>query len=229
MTTTERHASQPTDSAQLVRALRAAVADFGVRSPWPGLVRVVVLGAIAWGSVAIAWRQPLGGGFAIWSAIAAIFYAFWLTCTHEAAHHTLTGWARFDEAIARAISWPSFWPVGTYSVLHRLHHSWNGRNLDDPERTEWTQAEYDRAGLLAQWYVRHQWWIDVLGCGAIGLIAKIFRHGLRQLHVQSRLRSQLASDVAGIAIFQAIGLGWAIRSEERRVGKECRSRWSPHH
>src|SRR5574337_948178 len=22
---------------------------------------------------------------------------------------------------------------------------------------------------------------------------------------------------------------WAIRSEERRVGKECRSRWSPYH
>ena len=22
---------------------------------------------------------------------------------------------------------------------------------------------------------------------------------------------------------------WALRSEERRVGKECRSRWSPYH
>src|SRR3712207_6254146 len=29
----------------------------------------------------------------------------------------------------------------------------------------------------------------------------------------------------------AVGLGWglAVRSEERRVGKECRSRWSPYH
>ena len=25
------------------------------------------------------------------------------------------------------------------------------------------------------------------------------------------------------------GLGRAFRSEERRVGKECRSRWSPYH
>ena len=25
------------------------------------------------------------------------------------------------------------------------------------------------------------------------------------------------------------GVGIAIRSEERRVGKECRSRWSPYH
>ena len=24
-------------------------------------------------------------------------------------------------------------------------------------------------------------------------------------------------------------LHWEIRSEERRVGKECRSRWSPYH
>ena len=26
-----------------------------------------------------------------------------------------------------------------------------------------------------------------------------------------------------------VGLSIAIRSEERRVGKECRSRWSPYH
>ena len=31
----------------------------------------------------------------------------------------------------------------------------------------------------------------------------------------------------GIILFFAIGAG--IRSEERRVGKECRSRWSPYH
>ena len=27
----------------------------------------------------------------------------------------------------------------------------------------------------------------------------------------------------------ALLVGFAIRSEERRVGKECRSRWSPYH
>src|SRR3989475_2492215 len=31
-----------------------------------------------------------------------------------------------------------------------------------------------------------------------------------------------------ICIF-GLGFGLAIRSEERRVGKECRSRWSPYH
>ena len=27
----------------------------------------------------------------------------------------------------------------------------------------------------------------------------------------------------------ALGWGKSVRSEERRVGKECRSRWSPYH
>ena len=26
-----------------------------------------------------------------------------------------------------------------------------------------------------------------------------------------------------------VGVGVGVRSEERRVGKECRSRWSPYH
>ena len=34
--------------------------------------------------------------------------------------------------------------------------------------------------------------------------------------------------VAAAALFAVSGLT-ALRSEERRVGKECRSRWSPYH
>jgi len=30
-------------------------------------------------------------------------------------------------------------------------------------------------------------------------------------------------------LMQEPGVGWIARSEERRVGKECRSRWSPYH
>src|SRR5256885_17240988 len=38
------------------------------------------------------------------------------------------------------------------------------------------------------------------------------------------------TDVAGVEVGQAtIIRGDNIRSEERRVGKECRSRWSPYH
>ena len=30
-------------------------------------------------------------------------------------------------------------------------------------------------------------------------------------------------------VIWGLGGSWSIRSEERRVGKECRSRWSPYH
>src|SRR5256885_5093761 len=33
----------------------------------------------------------------------------------------------------------------------------------------------------------------------------------------------------GIAMLIGAAIGWGWRSEERRVGKECRSRWSPYH
>ncbi|NJN62081.1 MAG: fatty acid desaturase [Coleofasciculaceae cyanobacterium RL_1_1] len=185
----------------LVRDLRDAVRDCGVVSPWRGLVRTGVIGVLCLGCVAIAWMFPISWAFVVWSAIAAIFYAFWLVSTHEAIHHTLTGWVLWDETIARVISWPILWAVGTYAELHKLHHSWNGRRLDDPERTEWTQAEYDRADGLTRWYVRHQWAIDVFLFGAIGLVLKTFRagidHGWFATQPRSRLRWQLAGDVAG--------------------------------
>ena len=36
-------------------------------------------------------------------------------------------------------------------------------------------------------------------------------------------------DLLGTLCMVFAGVGWAKRSEERRVGKECRSRWSPYH
>src|SRR2546427_9536030 len=42
----------------------------------------------------------------------------------------------------------------------------------------------------------------------------------------SRFRRHIINDLAHAAAFVGC-VGW--RSEERRVGKECRSRWSPYH
>ena len=36
-------------------------------------------------------------------------------------------------------------------------------------------------------------------------------------------------DELGVLLFDHIGKKVLTRSEERRVGKECRSRWSPYH
>src|SRR2546427_290185 len=41
--------------------------------------------------------------------------------------------------------------------------------------------------------------------------------------------SPVTSGVDGLPRTQAAGIRSIIRSEERRVGKECRSRWSPYH
>src|SRR6266545_8087197 len=39
---------------------------------------------------------------------------------------------------------------------------------------------------------------------------------------------QVATDQHSV-MSERLVLGWGDRSEERRVGKECRSRWSPYH
>src|SRR3712207_2292120 len=54
------------------------------------------------------------------------------------------------------------------------------------------------------------------------------------LDVSSRLADDKKNDIrieAAIAKLYASEMGWKVvdRSEERRVGKECRSRWSPYH
>ena len=40
-----------------------------------------------------------------------------------------------------------------------------------------------------------------------------------------RMEPELKAQAA--ALFKSLGMD--LRSEERRVGKECRSRWSPYH
>ena len=35
--------------------------------------------------------------------------------------------------------------------------------------------------------------------------------------------------LTGMSLLAFLGLRYPVRSEERRVGKECRSRWSPYH
>ena len=50
---------------------------------------------------------------------------------------------------------------------------------------------------------------------------------LRSLYEQMM---PLCEDMAGVAKgIAGLGALFYVRSEERRVGKECRSRWSPYH
>ena len=75
-----------------------------------------------------------------------------------------------------------------------------------------------------------RWWIALMViCGAAAC---------RRLQPGDPVRGLSAAERAqfdsGRAVFDSVftpekGLGPLFRSEERRVGKECRSRWSPYH
>jgi fatty acid desaturase len=189
-------------SGSLHRDLRLAVTDLETVNPWQGVARFVGLGVVVLSLMAIAWLAPSTGLFLGVTAIAGVAYAFWLICTHDATHHTLTGWSWFDDWLPRFISWPMLWTYGTYAQLHRLHHGWNGIDLRDPERVQWTVAEYEQANPLTQWYVRHQWAIDILGLAGIGLIIKTVLNALRLGRQFPTLHRALLGDGAGILIMQ---------------------------
>jgi fatty acid desaturase len=189
-------------SKPLMRDLVAATKDLHSVAPWPGLLRFLILGASFLALVRLAWMAETTLGFVSWTILAGILYTFWLICTHDATHHTLTGWTWFDEISARLISWPMLWPFGIYSELHRLHHSWNGRDLRDPERVQWTEAEYRQATPPLRWYVQHQWPVDIFLLGGFGMIAKTFWHGFILRNSAPRLGWQIPLDGVGMLLVQ---------------------------
>ncbi|MEB3272634.1 MAG: fatty acid desaturase [Prochlorothrix sp.] len=179
-----------------------------------GWIRLLSLGSFTWGLWLAAWLAGNFGLFLALSTLGGIAYGFLFVCTHEMAHNCLTGSPRLEAPIARIISWPLLWPYGTYCLVHRLHHRWNGCDLRDPERVQWTEAEYAQAPPWRQWYVRHQWVINILGAGGFGLIFNSFWQGWRCRNYYPQLRSaflrQLLQDGLGSLTFHTIGFLWAL-------------------
>ena len=61
-----------------------------------------------------------------------------------------------------------------------------------------------------------------------------FRRVLFRSYAISELQGMMLgvgsiTDAAAASMFIQMGANFVVRSEERRVGKECRSRWSPYH
>lgn len=184
--------------------LRQITADLETVNPGVGLVRVLAIGIIFLGLVTLAWLQQSIWSFCLLTFIASWFYTFWLICTHDATHHTLIGWFWLEEVIARLISWPMVFPYGVYSQLHPLHHGWNGMDLRDPERVQWTTQEYEKVSPLHQWYIRYQWLIDIFLFGSLGLIIKAFVKGWHFRSLRPQLRSQIFLDIIGILVIHSI-------------------------
>src|SRR3712207_9514829 len=69
--------------------------------------------------------------------------------------------------------------------------------------------------------------------GSMGMTGELKVARLRELALGKRIPMIWLLDSAGARIQEAAGSLFAgsghLRSEERRVGKECRSRWAPHH
>jgi fatty acid desaturase len=198
----------------LLAELEKVTADLHQVNPWAGLLRFSLLGSMFLSLVTLAWSTS--NELVFWSAtiLAGLFYAFWLICTHDMAHQTLTGWMWFDTVMPRLMSWPMLWPYGLYAELHRLHHSWNGIDLRDPERVQWTEQEYQQASPLLRWYVRHQWGCDIFLLGGIGLIIKTFVNAVRFEKLVPRLRLQLLLDVTGMLLVHGVLLTFAIAQEK---------------
>ena len=195
----------------LFQDLRKALAPLEIVNPLQGLGRISIIGTICLLMTYQAWLSASNLViFSIFSIFAAIFYAFLLVCTHDAIHHTLTGWIWFDEIIARIIAYPILWAVGSYSELHDLHHGWNGINLQDPERVQLTKSESENLSWRKQWYFENQWLIDIFICGSLGLIIKAFQKAWQHQSDRPGLRQQLLIDSTGMVLVHIMLLTWVI-------------------
>jgi fatty acid desaturase len=191
-----------TTSDNLTKELQIAIADLRQVNPLVGLGRFGTIGAIFFSLMTLAWSVTELYQFAIITAVAGIFYAFWMISSHDMVHQTLTGWQWFETVCARLITWPMLWPYGTYAILHHFHHAYNGIDLRDPERVQWTVEEYQMAHPWQRWYVRHQWPVDIFGGGGIGLIVKTWMSAWQLRTILRQLRSQCWIDLTGMLVIQ---------------------------
>src|SRR2546427_12062279 len=65
----------------------------------------------------------------------------------------------------------------------------------------------------------------------IAAVLLVFRYWRGGVALRATASDQAAAYSVGINVPRVFSLAWVVsaRSEERRVGKECRSRWSPYH
>ena len=65
----------------------------------------------------------------------------------------------------------------------------------------------------------------ILACGCVGMV-----FGQRLASTTSSNEGDIRDSVRSFTeVYEVVQRNYAERSEERRVGKECRSRWSPYH
>ena len=69
--------------------------------------------------------------------------------------------------------------------------------------------------------------LAVLGC-IVALSGCKNENGAEQAYFNAKVL-EVNKEYVDVRCIEAFNSGISVRSEERRVGKECRSRWSPYH
>lgn len=199
-----------TDTQVRQGQLFPVVADLHGISPWPGLARFFIgLSALLLLTyVCLTRTSPVP--FLLFGISAGFAYASLLITTHDALHRTLTGMAWFDDWAPRFISYPALWPHVLYSELHKIHHKMNAVDLRDPERVQWTQAEYDDASAFGKWCARNQWFLSLFVLGGFGMIYAHVRDATHLWKSYPRLKSALKADVIGLIVVNAAIYAWAF-------------------
>ena len=170
--------------ASLVRDLHAQDARRGWAKLFGFTAIILVLFALTMAQSNIFLVALLG-------VVLGFFYASFMMLTHDAIHHTLTSHRIADEILPRLMSWPLLWPHATYAALHKLHHSMNGRDEQDPERCHMTIEEYEQAHAVAKLVARHQLLYRVFVSGGVGMIVHMVRQarifGVKSKHIRRAL------------------------------------------
>ncbi len=183
--------------------------------PWRGLaqtaLRLGVFGLLA-GLALRAFAAGDHAAYAVLALAAGVWFGGAMSLTHDALHRRLTGVRMLDGGIARIIAWPIAWPIGTYARVHWLHHRWSGASLQDPERLQPTQREYETAPPLKRWYYRNQIWFNVLVAGGFGMLLRLIGDVWMHRGQLPGIGRTALIDALGIASVIAAGavIAWAL-------------------
>jgi fatty acid desaturase len=134
----------------------------------------------------------------------ALVYTAILVTTHDCIHNTYTGIKKFDDMWPLIWSWMVFWPHRTYAEIHKIHHALLGRDFDDPERPTFLKSEFERAGVVKRWYIRHQWLLNIFVFGGLGFIVKHWSSAWRLRARYPQLRAAMRRDLRGLSLVTAL-------------------------
>ena len=185
-------------------AVHAAVTGLFKVDPWRGVWRTVFNIVVANTMLFLTLATESWVIFVPLAIVTGFFYSSIMITTHDAMHHTLSGWYWFDELVPRFYSYFIFWPHGLYGELHRLHHKFNGRDFEDPENPTVTARAYSQSNRVGKFCLRHKVALSLFVYGGIGLIVQHVVEGFRRWNTHKPVRLLIFTDILGILTATAI-------------------------